>query len=294
MLETFTTREIASGLWLFIFFIYLIIRLIKDKNIRKSFVNLVKIIFSRFILVRFAFIVIYSCIIIHIITKMSIWKWIYLKDVILWILLVGVPICYNAMSCKAEDHYFKKMLLNNFGFIVIYQFFINTFTYPLWIEILIQPVMLSLMVLQIISDKDDKTKILSKILDYIFLVFAIFNFSTTLNIAIDTFIQYDSLDILISFMVPIIFSILFIPVAYLFGLYSKYEQLFVRMKFYHSDKWCTRFFSKCKTIFICKLSISNVINFDKYCIDHFRFNEDYPQFKNIIKDYKEERSKKDE
>ena len=294
MLEIFTTREIASGLWFLIFFIYVIVRLIKDKDIRKSFISLVKIIFSKFILIPFAFIVIYSCIIMYTITKVSIWKWIYLKDIIFWILLVGVPICYNAVNCKREDHYFKNMILNNLSFIGIYQFFINTFTYPLWIELLIQPGILFLMSLQIVSDKDDSTKILSKIIDYIFIIFVVFNFCTALNMAMDTYIQYDSLDLLISFMVPIIFSILFIPVAYLFGLYSKYEQLFVRMKFYHSDKWCTRFFSKCKTIFICKLSISNVINFDKYCIDHFRFNEDYPQFKNIIKDYKEERSKKDE
>ena len=56
-------------------------------------------------------------------------------------------------------------------------------------------------------------------------------FYETIKIGINEYKQLNIINTLVSFMIPIVYLILIIPLEYILELYSKYEVLFLRMTF---------------------------------------------------------------
>lgn len=73
------------------------------------------------------------------------WNWIYVKDITFWVLFVGIPTCFNSVTNKLEDHYFRNILIDNFKFTALVEFITGTFSFPLDVELILQPILLFLL-----------------------------------------------------------------------------------------------------------------------------------------------------
>ena len=133
----------------------------------------------------------------------SFWKWIYLKDIILWVIFAGVPLCYNATSRSIEQNYFSKMVIENLKFSVLVEYFLSSFTFSIFAELVLQLVLFFLIMMQAISKTKEEYKSVSKLLDWIIAILGIWIMSLTLKQAVNTYTEHGTVDYVVTFMIPI-------------------------------------------------------------------------------------------
>ena len=227
MLDIFTTGEIASGIYL----ILIIIFVFWNANIRPAVLNLLKVIFTSKLIIPFCFIIFYAGLFIYFVSYFKFWNYKYIKDIAIWVIFIGIPLCYKAIDKNIDEHYFSNTIINNFKFIVLVEFFTSSFTFSLWIELLLQMILFVLYILQYIASTKDEIAQVKKLLDGIITIIGIWILIATLHKAITTYKDQGIIDYVVSFLIPVIFSFLYLPVAYLMTVYSSYESLFVHMRF---------------------------------------------------------------
>lgn len=109
------------GVW----FLIIVIIMLGHLELRKSIINVIKKACTIQLLRPFLLILLYLLISILLFKELSIWKWIYLKDIITWFIFAGVPVTFKAIYSKAEDHYFRKMFIDNIRLIVLEEGVVN-------------------------------------------------------------------------------------------------------------------------------------------------------------------------
>lgn len=109
------------GVW----FLIIVIIMLGQLELRKSIINVIKKACTIQLLRPFLLILLYLLISILLFKELSVWKWIYLKDIITWFIFAGVPVTFKAIYSKAEDHYFRKMFIDNIRLIVLAKGVVN-------------------------------------------------------------------------------------------------------------------------------------------------------------------------
>ena len=102
-------------------------------------------------------------------------------------------------------------------FTALVEFISGTFTFSLIGELVLQPVLMFLMILQ--SSLVKKTKTTKKVVDGIVGVTGLIIAGLTIKTIIDAVGEIYYVDILVGLALPIILSIIYLPVAYLFAFY---------------------------------------------------------------------------
>ncbi len=227
----FSTREIVSALYLLIFIVFIITK----KSIRSSLLNVIKAFFCFKIQVPIFLLFLYGSIPVLVAKQFSFWKWIYIKDIIIWLIFAGVPCCLNVSDAKEQSH-FMKIVFDNFKFSVFVEFIISSFTFNIFIEFLLQPVLLFLVMLQSTAESNSKFKNVATLINYLLCMIGIIILVSSVKIAIQSLTKESEIDLLISFLTPIVYSLFFLPCAYFLALYSEYELLFVRIKTVYTNK----------------------------------------------------------
>ncbi|MBD9098486.1 hypothetical protein EGP98_02630, partial [bacterium] len=143
-----------------------------------------------------------------------------------------------------------------------------------------------------VAERKEEYKIVHKFMQTIFVIISIWFFYETFKLGLREYKELNVLNTFISFMIPIVYLILIIPLEYLIELYSKYEVLFIRIFFKNNkDKKATR---KRKILIIknCGLSVHNVMLFQKkYCSRiYVKMSDD--EFIALINEFKEEKMTK--
>ena len=148
----------------------------------------------------------------------------------MWVLFAGVPLCFNAVNTK-EEQYFRNIVIDNLKFTALVEFIFGTFTLSFIAELIAQPVVLLLFLLRSIAEKDEKNKVVKDFLDAIIAIGGILLIYFTIKEDIISYIYLNVIDLFVSFSIPIVFSVFYLPIAYLFAVYAKYQVLFIRMTF---------------------------------------------------------------
>lgn len=278
MLDVFTTREIATGIYVIVFFLFVVL----NNKFRASAFKIIKVkaIFERQLVISFIIILLYASIILFCMTRFVFWKWIYLKDILIWVLFVGVPVCFKATDRKIESDYFRNMIIKNIKLSVFLEFFLNTFTFSLIIELVLQAVLIFLTLLQVIAQTKERHRVKKK-LDAILVLIAIILFYQTLQTTIAAYPKYDIEGYIINLLIPLVFSVIYVPVAYLMAVYSRYQLLFDRIRY---NKNIIHY--KMIVFFSCGLSIKNIVELEKIYIRYIDKNIDEKEFNSIIDKYR--------
>jgi hypothetical protein len=281
MQEIFSSREIAMGIWIGVFFLTLFILGVKSTNFRQSAFGVFRAGTNKYIILFFLIIVIYTLIWIRLSSTLPIWNWKYLKDIIFWVLFIGVPFCFNAVLVKKES-YFIEILKSSLGFIIFIEFLIGTFTFNLVTELILVPSATLLVLLNTVASMDKTFKPVEKFLSFVQVIlgFSVLYFS--FKNAIHHYIEFKSIDLLITFSIPIIMTVIFLPLAYMFAIYSEYDLLFKLMKFRAPKEKKIRRKIKWEILKVCKLSLEKVHTFRKNYLAQFYTNMSEEELDAII------------
>ena len=59
---------------------------------------------------------------------------------LVWFVFSGLIYCMNAVSKEADEEYIRKVLKDNLKLTIVLEFIISTFTFNIWVELVIIPI----------------------------------------------------------------------------------------------------------------------------------------------------------
>ena len=277
-----STREWATLIWGCIFMLYVLCH----REIRKSLWNVIVIFFDKKLRILWEIILLYVLTITMVFCYLPIWENIYIKDIIIWFLFSGLIYCMNAVSSEADETYIKKILKDNLKFTMILEFFMSTFTFNIWIELAIIPVITIITVMNVIAERKEEYKSVHKLLDSILAIAGFWIFYETIKIGINEYKQLNIINTLVSFMIPIVYLILIIPLEYALELYSKYELLFLRMTFKEEKDKKTKIRHRVAVICSCRISVRRVLLFQREYMGRMYVKMKDNEFEKLIREFR--------
>lgn len=277
-----STREWATLIWGCIFMLYVLCH----REIRKSLWNVIVIFFDKKLRILWEIILLYVLTITMVFCYLPIWENIYIKDIIIWLLFSGLIYCMNAVSSEADETYIKKILKDNLKFTMILEFFMSTFTFNIWIELAIIPVITIITVMNVIAERKEEYKNVHKLLDSVLAIAGFWIFYETIKIGINEYKQLNIINTLVSFIIPIAYLILIIPLEYALELYSKYELLFLRMTFKEEKDKKTKIRHRLAVICSCRISARRVLLFQREYMGRMYVKMKDNEFEKLIREFR--------
>lgn len=277
-----STREWATLIWGCIFMLYVLCH----REIRKSLWNVIVIFSDKKLRILWEIILLYVLTITMVFCYLPIWENIYIKDIIIWFLFSGLIYCMNAVSSEADETYIKKMLKDNLKFTMILEFFMSTFTFNIWIELAIIPVITIITVMNVIAERKEEYKNVHKLLDSVLAIAGFWIFYETIKIGINEYRQLNIINTLVSFIIPIVYLILIIPLEYALELYSKYELLFLRMTFKEEKDKKTKIRHRVAIICSCRISVRRVLLFQREYMGMMYVKMKDNEFEKLIREFR--------
>lgn len=227
MFEIFSTREVVGAFYFILFMIFML----SKKELRAGIVKVIKCACNIKLVIPFFILLVYISAFICIFMRTTIWNNVYIKDIVMWFLFIGVPYVYNAASDGEKKHYFVGLFMSNIKLLVVLEFFFGTFTFSIITELIMQPILTFLILLQAVAETKEEWKSVVKLLDVLLGITGFVILGFTVRSVMGNYQDVDPIATLISFCIPIVFSILFVPCAYILAVYAKYENVFTRIDF---------------------------------------------------------------
>lgn len=221
----FNNREIALLFW-----IALIVLAVLLSKLRKSLVPIFKILTSKMFLIIFSLIGAYLYGIILLLKNLEVWQTSNLKDVLFWLFSVGLILVFKINEAKSNA-YFKGIFLSAIKWTIVLEFIVNLYSFSLFKEIIILPILVFLAMTQAVAEMDEKHKVVSKFLKNVIAIAGLSIFSYSLYKTIVNFDDVLTFQNLVSFLLPSTITVLFIPFVYFLALYSTYESYFIHLDF---------------------------------------------------------------
>ena len=277
-----STREWATLIWGCIFMLYVLCH----REIRKSLWNVIVIFSDKKLRILWEIILLYVLTITMVFCYLPIWENIYIKDIIIWFLFSGLIYCMNAVSSEADERYIQKVLKDNLKLTMILEFFMSTFTFNIWIELAIIPIITIITVMNVIAERKEEYKNVHKLLDSVLAIAGFWIFYETIKIGINEYRQLNIINTLVSFIIPIAYLILIIPLEYALELYSKYELLFLRMTFKEEKDKKTKIRHRVAVICSCRISVRRVLLFQREYMGRMYVKMKDNEFEKLIREFR--------
>lgn len=286
MFDTFSTREVTIGTYGLI----VIILACTNRKIRLTAIDVVKAACQRPFLVTFFWAWVYAIAIIYCMYKLHLWKWVLLKDVFLWVIFVGVPTCFKAAWKRIDEDLFRNMILDNLKFTVFLEFIISSFTFSLPTEMVIQPILLVLISLQLLSGTTEEWKLAKIFFDIVISIISVVFLGFSFKTAIQVYSHEGVADYLIAFCVPVVLSVCYCSLVYALAVRSKYRSLFGRITIRGSNNKKMIRKRKMSVVLACGVSYKKVCAFDsQYCRSYIltvKSDKDDESFMQFLDEFK--------
>lgn len=229
--EIFSTREIAVGFWLFI----ILIVILRRKDSRTAFINLLEVLFSKIFIKLFLFMGIYLFLLLNILKVNEFWDISLIKDAIIWVFFIGVLSIFKTIKKGKSIGYFKKMIVDNLKLSIILEFIVNAYTFSLIFEIILIFFVSMLQLVNIIIEnkieiEKEKYSNTYKLINTILAIVGFYVFFNSLELIIRNSSILNISSIVKSILIQPTLTILFIPYLYLVALYVGYENLFFKIR----------------------------------------------------------------
>ena len=265
--DALNNRELAIAIWLIIAITWGV----SNSKIRESLFQIVKAFFAWKLTVLYLFMFAYITVLIYVMSILGLWRMDHISITVLWGVFVAFVMVSDFMKAN-DSNFFKNALMDNLKALIILEFIINLYVFPLWVELIFVPFSALLGGSIAISETKKEYEIVKKILIFIMGLIGFIFICYAVYMIITEFKQFATFENFESFYLPIIFSIMFIPFVYLFALYSGYEMFFIRLCFFVDDLQVLRYAKK-KTVFAFNLNLWKLNGWSKYVVSEWRFKE---------------------
>lgn len=225
LFETFTTREIAIGIWLGIFIAFII----SKRSVRISAANFLKIAFSKKLSYIYLLIIFYTAGIVYGLYTFNLWNESQLKNTVLWLLTVGLVSLFDVTD-KKKVNYFKETVFDIFRATTIVQFLTELYTFNLIIELIIVPGAFLVGGMIAVGKTDKKHTPVVSFLNGILVLAGLLLIGYALFKVVTEFSSFATKGTLTEFLISPVLSLLYLPFLYLLSLIVTLEVIFIPLK----------------------------------------------------------------
>lgn len=279
----FNSREIATFVWLVIGLTYFLLK-IDLKKFGKSIYNLLNAFFQDKIITLFLISIIYTELLVLFLALTKFWDLSNIKETIVWFFGTGFIFIFNISKLSNDFLYFKKIIFKIFKYTIFLEFIVNLYSFSFSIEFFLVPFIFVIIMLDYGAEIDDKNEIIKKFTKPAmsvvgFILFFYFIYRFVLNL--DNFLWKQNIK---DFILPLILSLFFIPFLYVVAVVSKYETVFLRLKWLLYEKGEYRMM-KPKIIRLCKLNLNKLILLSEQ--RSFKIIREYKDFEVALNEFKQ-------
>ncbi len=223
-------REIAITLWLLGITIY-IFSSSRMAEGRRAFKNLLSAFFVKKIVSVIGLMIAYMATVIYFLSELGLWDVEQLKSTLFWCASVGFMSLFKLESIKKDKSFFKHSAIDNFKLLAILQFIVGVYTFPLWIELLLAPILVLIGAMSAIAETDKKYHQVKILLEYCLSFFGIILITHTLYMVAVNFGEFGNEKTAYDFFVPSLLTLCYLPFVFVMLVYSTYEEVFIRLRF---------------------------------------------------------------
>jgi hypothetical protein len=148
------------------------------------------------------------------------------------------------------------------------------------------PIFTFLFIIQAVAESKDELKPLQKPIYAIIILATLTVLAFTAKEAFEKYRDIGIIDSLVSFSIPIAFSIIYLPIAYLFSIFARYEVLFARMSFKGPKDRKIRRKHKKQVFLACGLSHRRIVRFEKDFVGQMYISMGEAKFMDLIHKFK--------
>lgn len=280
MVWIFSTREVATIICYTLFFLCFMF----DAKVRSNLSKLLHSTFKlKFVVAGFIFLT-YASIFTITFALLPFWKWVYIKDILIWLFFSGFYMCFNILTTKSCSRYFRKIILDQIKLTVLVEFIISSFPLSLFIEIVFVLIATTLSILNFKVESSDKinrpVKLLANGFNILIIFLSISNIVKSIN-------STNLIDLIVSFSIPFVYLLLFLPVTYLFAIYARYESLYMRMSFKEPKNKKTIRWHHWEVFKICKFSYNKIDLFNQSYMIKMYVSMSDDSFRSLLADFKQ-------
>jgi hypothetical protein len=192
---------------------------------------------------------------VSILHRFRLWTIGELKDTIVWFFFTGVALIFRAVSAPNPARIIHAILWDALRITVLMEFLLNTYTFPLLVELLLLPLATVVAMLLAVADAEKKFQPvvsflgkLQSILGGAIIVFTLWSVAHNLR-------GLWSIENARSLLLPVLLAIAFVPLAYFMAMISAYEQLFLPLTI-HRIPFLLRSYAKMRLVARLGLSLS--------------------------------------
>lgn len=168
---------------------------------------------------------------IYWLSKLNLWNAEQLKNTVFWCASVGLMSLFKLEQIKKDKSFFKHSVIDNLKLLAILQFVVGVYTFPLWVELLLVPILALIGSMLAIAETDKKYHQVKVLLEYCLSCFGIALIVYTLYMLITNFDKFGQEKTAYDFFVPPILTLCYLPFMFFILVYTTYEQAFIRLKF---------------------------------------------------------------
>lgn len=248
-------REIAILCWIALFFAWALAK----KNVRDAFVNVIKTLFARQIVIVFAGLFTTIALIAFALNQIGLWDFSLLKDTIKWGLFVAPVMVFRSVEESKQEKFLKKIFLGIFAITAFFEVLVNFYVFSFFVEMIVVPSITLFAVMQAVAQTKEEFKPVATFFDYFFIIIGIVLVAWVVYQVIKNFDEFFAFETLKTVILPVLLSTLLIPFLYLLALWTAYEDLFATVKISRMDKNPGLYrFAKKQIFLTCKLGLKRV------------------------------------
>jgi hypothetical protein len=224
-LDAFSTREISIAVWAAAFFVWATAK----PDIRRSFGNVIRAAAHWKIIALVLFVVAYAAAEVALLYVIGFWRLDLLKNTIIWLLFSGLALAISGITGSGVVDW-RRFIRDQVKAVLLVEYVVNTYTFALWIELLLVPLLTGVVLLDAVAKIDKKTALVGKLTTALlaFLGIGVLIFACHKALSVREGVNVVAAVRQIA-LAPIL-SVLLFPLVYVFALLSAYEQLFLRLK----------------------------------------------------------------
>jgi hypothetical protein len=193
----------------------------------------------------------------------DLWRITQLKNTIFWFLGTAFILLINSNNAIDDKDYFKKLLRKNLEFLVILQFIINLYTFSLAIELIILPSITFIIMIAAVAAMQQRNEVVKQAADSVLAIFGFFLIAYAIVSILDNFQGFATSENILSFILPLLLTFVYLPFLYFFALFVAYQDVFVQIDMFLRRDQDLANFVRQKILISCKVNLRKISRFTK-------------------------------
>ena len=232
--NTLNNRQIATGIWLFL----VVLVVLPKKPIRTSLLGMLWAASNRKLIIFFGSFSLWVGFLAWCFKLLGLWSYDQTLATLFWTAITGFPLLCRSLDAVEDDRYWRRIFLDNFRILGLFEFMVVGYSFPLFAELVIVPVVALLGVLIAMAQMNTRYRPVQKILEFVLAVFVLYVLYLAIRDIFDHPEVFWTLETGRNLVLPILFSLCSFPVIYLWFCYSHCEdaKIKINLKIYHSDE----------------------------------------------------------